>query len=457
MLPDSPLVADAELIQDPAALLRSPAFRRLWIAQIAFQLGSSFIDFGLMGVFTLRFGVGFGLSMLFFLWRFPAVLFGPLSGVLADRWAKPRGMRMATLVRTVAMGILLAGLHLPVVLVGMTLASSFAYQWFTTTEAAYLPDLIAGPALLRANSLYRAAEHGTTFVAASVAFAGLGLGTLGSTGADASQLVGGPWLMPTVAAGLFVLSGVLLSSRSLPTGLARRRTGSPWAALKADLAEGFRYVRRAPAIRGLVIHLSVVQMLLLGLMTVAIPYGAQVLRVDATGAAMWLLLPTFLGLILGIALLGRVVPKLGLRRVLGVGTIMGGVLLGVFGGIGLAAAKIGGWSGLHGLSFGLSLPLGVGFIWAMVPAQTALQSMAKAGQRGRVFGLLSGMTASVAALPLLVIGRLVDTRGVGVTEVVLSAVTLVYAGWFLYHLAPILDREAPMVVTASDSPASVLP
>ncbi len=81
-------------------------------------------------------------------------------------------------------------------------------------------------------------------------------------------------------------------------------------------------------------------------------------------------------------------------------------------------------AGVMAIISAVTLVAGMAFVCIMVPSQTQLQERAPTEIRGRVFAVLFVLGNSFSILPLLFLGVLADTIGVGKTLVVISLIML---------------------------------
>jgi MFS family permease len=236
--------------------VRIPAFRRLWLVLGLSSLGDwlgllATAAFASAQVSTsaakgLAFGSVIAVQLL------PALVLGPLAGILADRFDRRRTMVTLDLTRfALFASIPLAGLitHRPLWVVGWAVTAMFAVQaaamlWVPAKEAA-VPNLLPRGLLEMANRLTLATTYGVTPVVAAVLFAGM---------ARLPQL--GP-LHPTDIALLFNALTFLASAAVVYFGIREisgRRGESPPSTpgVWAQIVFAWRYIASSRLVRGLV-------------------------------------------------------------------------------------------------------------------------------------------------------------------------------------------------------------
>ena len=265
--PDEP-VDDSGTRPDhsPRAVLRYPAFRRLWLV-----LGlSSFGDW--LGLLAITFfatelvggaadiaAAGLAVSVVFILRLAPALLLGPLAGVLADRLDR----RLTLVVGDVVRGLLFLSIPLVGTLewlyVATVLIEVAALFWMPAKDAM-VPNLVPRRRLEAANQLGVIATYGSAPLAA-LAFVAL---TLLSNLLDgyASAVAGEVDLALYVNAATFLVAAVVIARLRLPAaaqGPAVRAVvtdpdGVPPArpSVWRQIVEGWSFIARTPVVRGLV-------------------------------------------------------------------------------------------------------------------------------------------------------------------------------------------------------------
>jgi dTMP kinase len=238
---------------DLRAVLRVPAFRRLWMA-----LGlSSFGDWlGLLAVTALARRLGgsyaeenFAVAGVLMVRLLPGVIFGPLAGVIADRFDRRWTMVVCDVIR----GSLF--LSIPLVnrawwLFAATLLIELATLFWAPAKEASVPNLLPPTRLEAANQLSLVATYGSAPIAAAV-FTGLTLiaGLFGSSGVRDDRVM----VALYVNAATFGFSALTIARLRILSSTANRpRTGGKVPSVAQSLLDGWSFIRRTPVIRGLV-------------------------------------------------------------------------------------------------------------------------------------------------------------------------------------------------------------
>ncbi|MBA2247174.1 MAG: MFS transporter, partial [Chloroflexia bacterium] len=164
------------------AVLRNGPFLRLWLIQAITQTAQNMINFSLLlrvrGVVEINElpQANTAISLVILAFSLPAVLFGPIAGVLADRWNKRTLMAVLNLARAGAVLLFLIirpGWHVETILAAyyiVTFLFGIAGQFFAPVLGATIPLVTPRNQLLSANALFN-----LTFTAAQlIGFAAVG-------------------------------------------------------------------------------------------------------------------------------------------------------------------------------------------------------------------------------------------------------------------------------------------
>ena len=395
-------------------LIENRNYRYTWLGQVVSEIGDHFNNIAVFSLALEHSRSGLVVSGVMLARAIPAVLAGPLAGVLLDRLDRRRVMIASDLIRfCVALGFILTVSHpqnwLLYLLSGMLM---FASPFFTSGRAAILPAIASNEELHTANSLTQTTQ-----------WTALTIGTfLG--GASVTQL-GYKWAFAFNALSFFV-SAVCISRLQGKRGfraqrelLNETRVVRPWH----EYTEGLRYMRSSPLILGI------------GLIGVGWATGG--------GAAQILF-----------SLFGEIVFH---RGPAGIGIIWG------FAGIGLlAGGAFAYWIGprlsfesykriivvcyiVHGGSYVIfsqmrSFALALVFI-ALSRAAVAVSSVLNMSQllrhvsdefRGRVFSTNESLIWSTMMLSMMAAGiasQYTDPRTIGAVSGILSSTTAIFWGW----------------------------
>ena len=310
----------------------------------------------------------------------PGLVFGPIVGVLTDRFDR----RSLIVIADVGRGLLVSFLAFADTL-GFLVAITFGLEVFAllgqSPRAAVLPRLVRQRDIVTANSLMLAAAYGTVPIGAALNWilASLPNVTLGGLVPEANASFALAFILD---AGTFLLSGLLIATLPALRASGRELEGSgdttklEGSALQ-DLRDGARFLWNNRSVRRLIMAMTTA---LFGGGTVVVlgpPFVEEVLRAGATG--FFAVITTLgLGAVFGIAGVSVYAGRLLHRDVVfGICTVASG--------IGLAAASM--TNTVAGASLWM-LMMGFGAGAAYVMGFTHLHESVSDVLRGRVFATL---------------------------------------------------------------------
>ena len=398
-----------------ASLLRdNPNYRYTWMGQVVSEVGDHFNNIAVFSLALQMTGSGLVVTGVMISRAIPAILAGPLAGVLLDRMDRKRIMIVSDLVRAVVAMLFMLTLSggktwLLYVLSAMLM---FASPFFTSGRASILPRLASREELHTANSVTQTTQWATTTVGTFLG--GMTVMQFGYHWAfffNAMSFLFSAWSISRLrAAGGF---------RAQRASLTEATVLRPWH----EYIEGLKYMRSIPLILGVgMIHVG-----------------------WATGGGAAQILFTLFG------------DTVFHRGAAGIGTIWGCAGLGL-----LAGGVIGHWLGkwvtfsqykrtiaicyvLHGATYVIfsqmerywAALLFIGLSRAAVAVSSVLnftQLLRNVSDeyRGRVFATIETMTWSVMMLSMMGAGiasQSVGPRTIGAWSGVLSSLTAAYWAW----------------------------
>lgn len=383
-------------------LFGSPEFFRLWIVQVVSATGD-WLGFSAIILLAARIGGGAGagaISLVMAARIIPGFFFGPLAGVLVDRWDRKKVMVSCDIGRAIVLAML------PFVgdVIGLVLAS-LALEVLTLlwgpAKDSEVPNLVPRDHLTTANSLSLAAAYGT-FPFASLLFA-----LLAGISIWISQIPGLHWLEnnPMALAFYFDVVTFLFSAWMIhrlrlpsrpkrPEAIADESRRVDLRRTFDELVDGWREVFSNHTVRA--VNLGLATGLIGGGML--IPLGAvfstQVLDAGAAGFGLF---TTALGFgvaigVIGVSALQKKVPKT---------TVFTGSLFTAGIALFLAAS-----SSTLPVAFAFVLLMGISVGPIYVIGYALLQQEVDDDMRGRVFSSLNTLVRlciliSMVAGPLL--------------------------------------------------------
>ncbi len=254
------------------SVLRHRDFRLIWTAQAGSYVGDRLeeVAFWLLAM-RLANGSAVAVSLVLIASRIPHIIFGPVAGVLVDRWDKRRVMVACDVIRA---GIILTAPFIPraelVYVLAFLMATVSAF--FEPAIFSAVPETLAGKEeIITANSL----SYSTKFITDLAGYAA------------ASVIVGAIGLGPAffIDSFSFVFSAALISRVLTRLGPAPAATGAAEAAATAaaparptflsELLDGLRYHRANPTVLSLLVSTSMGLVAVGGintLLVVAVPH-----------------------------------------------------------------------------------------------------------------------------------------------------------------------------------------
>ena len=397
------------------SVLSIPSFRRLWRA-MAF---SSFGDWlGLLATTALAQQLSggdyakanFAIAGVFIVRLLPAVILGPIAGVIADRFDRRRLMIICDILRF--------ALYLSIPIIGnyfwlytaSILVETVTLFWSPAKEAT-VPNIVPKDKLESANQISLFAAYGTAPLAAAT-FSLLAL----ISGAIASllQLKNGSAADIALyinAISFLVCAFTVFRLRDIPKGPVAN--GKSQTSVSSSLLEGWKFVSSSKVIRGLI----------LGMLGAFVAAGAViglartfVGDLQAGEAAYGVLFGSvFTGLAFGIALGPKIFSQFSRRRLFGAALTTSGIFL-------LTLALI--QNLVLAIFIVILLGAFAGISW--VTGFTMLGMEVADDVRGRTFAFVQSLIRIVLVLVLAV--SPVIAASIGEHEFIIRHVTLVYNG-----------------------------
>ena len=399
-------------------VLSQPAFRLIWFSQLASQIADKFLMFSLL---ILAYQLGGGSSQVAFImlaYNIPALVFGPLAGVFADRHDRKVIMVSANLLRGGLVALVPIAAVIPFVehdfwhLLVLTFAISATGQVFTPAEAATIPTVLPRRALLTANSLVMVTLVLTLVIGGTLApiFAGIHL-----------------YVPYWISALLFAAAGLCIWLAEIPKFTPERGPAGthPFLMVWNELVEGVQFLRNSPVLQVGFGQLSVAVLVLMLMWTLAPAYVNTVLGISSQ-ESYTILVPAMLGAIVSGSVLRTRGDRLNRPQLLFWSLMAMGVTLVLLAGVPSAmrlAPALAPYRKLVGVVF--SFILGLEFGSLMIPALTYLMENSNDRVRGRIFALLFMVINGVAAIPIVLAAALSDLFG---TSWVVAGMGVLVAG-----------------------------
>jgi predicted MFS family arabinose efflux permease len=397
-------------------LLRSNRnYRYAWTGQVVSEIGDHFNNIAVFSLVMQTTGSGLIVSGVMLARAVPAILAGPVAGVLLDRVDRRQIMIASDLVRAVVALGFIATVHVPrtwllLVLSGLLM---FASPFFTSGRAAILPRIASRDELHTANALTQTTQWVTLTVGTMAA--GISAAALGYTAAfvlNSMSFLFSAWAISRLrpSEGGF---------RAPAAALAGAPIARPWH----EYLEGLRYMRQQPLLMGIA---------LLGIGWASGGGAAQILF-TLFGEVVFDRGPAGIGVLwgcagIGLILGGTVAHQIGPRIAFRTYKRLVAVCYLVHGGAYIVFSQM--------ESFGWALVF-IGLSRAAVAVSTVLNTTLMLRHvadsfRGRVFSTNESLVWATMMLSMLGAGlasQHVSARTIGAWSGILSSMTAVYWLW----------------------------
>ena len=305
-------------------LRRNRAFRQLWLGQVVSQMGDWFNTIALYTIILNLTGSGRDVGLLLVARFLPSFLFGPLSGVVADRFSRQRIMIVSDLLRAlVVLGFLFVRtpdqLWIIYVLTVFQLGLS---TFFEPAKTAAIPSIVEDRELVAANAI-----SSVTWSAMLTLGAAIGGVITGWFGTDVAFILD---------AGTYLLSAALIASIRVQKRRKRERQKLTIGRALGitETIDGIRYVKDRPRVLALLL-VKPAWGLGGGILTLLAVFGERIFPVGKSAA-------TGIGVLFAARGIGTAVGPIVARRMagevdrrmqawIGIAFLIGGVFYAAFG------------------------------------------------------------------------------------------------------------------------------
>jgi MFS family permease len=377
------------------------SFRDLWFGQLISQLGDSFYYVAFMFMVKKLTQSDAMVGYVAAMETLPFLLFGPYSGVVADRFDRKQVMLWSDLLSGAVLMAVAAMFWLklppsPWLLLALAFTLSSIRAFFLPAKTAAIPMLVPPAQNLNANALSTATQN-------MAPLAGLAL----SAGAMAVLYEAAPsqfyMIVMAVNALSFLLSAVYIARlpRLIPEHMVNAEAAPPSRPVQ-EFMEGLRYVRTRRDLSVLIVLLAIFRLTVAPFFVVYVAANEKWFNGHPSNLAIWEM-SFFLGMIGGSALAARFPPKRpGLNfavclSVVGITVGLMGVLPNFWGFI------------LCNIAAGLAVPP------ADVPINTYMQLSVPDQFRGRTSSVLAMIATGVMPIGAVMGGTLIKWIGIGGT------------------------------------------
>jgi DHA3 family macrolide efflux protein-like MFS transporter len=430
----APVLASVSIPQARTGALRHPyvrlatngPFSAIWLAQVISSLGDRVHQIAL--VFLVAGATNkspLALGLVFAAMTIPISLVGPLAGALVDRWNRKWVMVGSDLLRA---GLVFAipivsGMSIGLV-VGLVFLIAVASSFFRPARAAALPHVVPPEDLLTANSAMLIAD--TVSDVAGYGLGGLFVAFLGSALSLAFWIDGVSYLASAA------LVAAVVIPRIVPAGGAQAGSGAGGAvaSLRADVVDGWRFLRAETVLFATTVQASIAEYglgaltALSPLLVAALPLG----RLDASAAYGFFEMSTGVGLVGGGVVIGALANRLPKGPAIVAGFTTVGVSLILFSVTGSLLVAL-----------ALAAVVGIANVTFSIPSQTIFQQRTPDEMLGRVVAIRLALVNATLVVSMVTSGLFAQLFGV---DVVLAGCGILTVAAGLAGLAVHAIRDA---------------
>jgi MFS family permease len=423
------------------SLLRNRFFLRLWLAQLISQTIQNAANYGLLVLIAEVTGSSTLIGLAIISFSLPAILFGIPAGVLVDRINRRQVLWLSNLLRGLCtLGFvlnLMIDRHdvLPIYILTFLIAA--ISQFFTPAEGAAIPLLVDERELVNALSLFNI----TFTLAQALGFVLLGPLILNAISPITISLAGVslPFdavqvLYLVIGLAYFLCAGLtfLLPNRLFVLERVAKGQATSTAQVRralSDVWESWRFTYGNRRLLIAVFQLSFAGIILLVIGQLAPKFVEQLLNRPPTNAAL-IFVPAGVGLVLGSAVMPRIIKRLGTARSISAG-ILGVSITSILLVLCQRVAQqidpqqwFNDWLFL-GLMMLLVFVLGCALDLMNLPALTLIQEQTPDAMKGRVLSLQL-LVYNAASIPvILFMGGIADIYNIATVMWVLAGMVFV--------------------------------
>lgn len=366
-------------------VLRQPAFRTLWIAQLVSVFGDYLALFGVISLITFRMhGTAADVALATVAYLLPVSAVAPAGGVLVDRWRVKRVMIASDLLRAAIAASLLLVRDVPSICLVMALLGAVS-AFFAPAQSVALRTLVPPDDLLAANAVLAQAFYAVRIVGPALA------GPLVAWLTEKACFV--------IDAASFLFSAAMIARLFIAQVPAASRDGS-LRALARDFAEGNRFIFTHRGLSFVFLSSAAAMFMLSSFSPLISVYVRDMLR---AGTILYGAISAMVGvgLVAGTALVRRAAKDRPMANV-----VLGGLLA-----LGAGAALLGAFrsTATAGLS---TFVIGAAIAGVIVPAQTLSQRETPPPMMGRVSSTFMALFSLAQVLGLLLSGALATHLGI---------------------------------------------
>lgn len=421
------------------AVLRNGAFLRLWIIQALTQILQNMINFALLlrvrdvvEVHQLP-HANTAISLVILSFSLPAVLFGPVAGVIADRVNKRTLMAILNAARAVAVLLFLVirpGWHVETILAAyyiVTFVFGLAGQFFAPVLGATIPLVAKRNQLMSANALFNL----TNTAAQLIGFAAVGPILIRVLGVDMLFVVS---IVLYMGAAAFVFT---LPKTPVPVRALDEIELRPMQRFWNDMKEGLVFILQDPALLRAIGYLTLASTTFLTIAALGPDFVSSVIGLPKEDIG-FIVAPAGGGILVGVLIVPRLARRIGRDWLIDISLTLAGLMMAF-----LALTRVTldeltrrGPANLWlvvAFAAVFAAILGVCNAFVLVPSQTMLQERSHEGVRARVYATFFTVSNTVAFVPIFFAAAAADIFGVSNVLLVMAIVVIAIGFFGLFH------------------------
>jgi MFS family permease len=412
-------------------VLKNRAFLRLWLAQLLSQTASNMINFALLvrvrnivEIHDLR-QANTAISLVIIAFSLPAIIFGPVAGVMADRTNRKKLMAATNILRAVAVLCFLLirpDWHVQTILIAtylVTFLFGIGGQFFAPAQAASIPALVPRTQLISANALFN-----LTNAMAQL----LGLATIGPL---LVKLFGVDIVFAIALVLFLICAGLVMTLPEMQTAQRAldHMTAAPLKRLWSDIKEGLVFILQDAYLMRSIVYLTLASTTFLMVATLGPAFITSEIGLPKEDF-LYIIAPAGLGIVAGVLLVGRVVKAFGRSAVIHWALTMAGVMLFMLA-VGPTLLNLL-WPGgsapqrlLVYVTSSFAALLGLCNAFILVPANTMLQEHSHEHVRARVYATFFMISNAFSFIPIFFAAAFADLFGV--VQILVIVATIIFA------------------------------
>lgn len=394
-------------------VLRYPDFKKIWLSQVFSQIALNIVTFALvLHIYDIT-GRAYAISLVMIASAIPIALFGPFSGVVAEKFNFRKILIYTNILRFVAALLLIPASRDVLAMLEIILIISGLSQIFTPAESSSIPSLVPKNKLMEANSCVLTTTYVTLLLGYSMA-------------GPILKYLGNFWLF-VICAILFLiaawatyaLSQYDKKEHSLPSLV---NLASSISHVWHDSLEGLRYFRGKTSLTKPMMKLTIGWVILGAFITLLPAFSETVLEMNPKLIGTFIIAPAGFGMVMSLVFMNKrhLVPN---EKTINRGFFIFGLAL-----LFLSLYRFYSFLSLRiFILMILIIFMGYGSGYIQVTAQTLLHLNSEENKRGRVFGFSSMQLRLATTLPALFVGGMADLTSPMITMIILALLVFIYA------------------------------